>query len=108
MVGVAARRQAVADALRRGLSQRRSCTLLGVARSALGYRSAKSERDAPVVTRMSELAAQYPRFGYRRIRIFLQREGHAMSWGRCWRLWRRARLNRASNPATIRRCARLR
>jgi putative transposase len=41
---------------------------------------------------MATLSAQYPRFGYRRIRIFLEREGHAMSWGRCWRLWRRARL----------------
>jgi hypothetical protein len=27
----------------------------------------------------------------RRIRIFLNREGHAMTWGRCYRLWRRAR-----------------
>ena len=76
----------------RGLSQRRSCTLLGVARSALGYRSTKAEKDAPVLTRMAALGAQYPRFGYRRIRIFLEREGHGMSWGRAWRLWRWARL----------------
>jgi len=41
---------------------------------------------------MAALGAQYPRFGYRRIRIFLEREGHGMSWGRAWRLWRRARL----------------
>jgi len=92
MVGVPARRQAVAHAMRRGLSQRRSCTLLAVARSALGYRSMKAVRDAPVVSRMAALSAQYPRFGYRRIRIFLEREGHGMSWGRAWRLWRRARL----------------
>ena len=78
--------------MRRGLSQRRSCTLLGVARSALGYRSMKAEKDAPVLTRMAALGAQYPRFGYRRIRIFLEREGHGMSWGRAWRLWRCARL----------------
>ena len=45
-----------------------------------------------MLARMSALAAQYPRFGYRRIRIFLEREGHAMSWGRCWRLWRLAKL----------------
>ena len=67
--------------MRRGLSQRRSCTLLGVARSALGYRSAKAEKDAPVLTRMAALAAQYPRYGYRRIRIFLEREGHAHELG---------------------------
>ncbi len=41
---------------------------------------------------MSELAAQYPRYGYRRIAIFLGRDGHAMSFGRAHRLWRRARL----------------
>jgi hypothetical protein len=28
---------------------------------------------------MAALGAQYPRFGYRRIRIFLEHEGHAMS-----------------------------
>ena len=92
MVGVPARREQVAYARRRGLSQRRSCTLLGVARSALGYLSTKAEKDAPVLARMAALGAQYPRFGYRRIRIFLEREGHGMSWGRAWRLWRRARL----------------
>jgi putative transposase len=86
------RREQVAYARRRGLSQRRSCTLLTVARSALGYRSMKAERDAPVLARMAALSAQYPRYGYRRIRIFLGRDGWSMSPGRAWRLWRRARL----------------
>lgn len=92
MVGVPVRREQVAYARRRGLSQRRSCTLLGVARSALDYRSIKATRDAPVRARMAALSAQYPRYGYRRIRIFLGRDGFAMSPGRAWRLWRRARL----------------
>jgi putative transposase len=34
----------------------------------LEYRSRKGAKDAPVVTRMKELSAQYPRYGYRRIR----------------------------------------
>ena len=63
MVGVPARRQTVVHAMGRGLSQRRSCTLLGVAHSALGYRSTKAEKDAPVLARMAALGAQYPRFG---------------------------------------------
>jgi putative transposase len=92
MVSVPVRREQVAYARRRGLSQRRSCTLLTVARSALGYRSMKAERDAPVLARMAALSAQYPRYGYRRIRIFLGRDGWSMSPGRAWRLWRRARL----------------
>jgi putative transposase len=43
--------------------------------------------DAPVVARMMALSAQYPRYGYRRISIFLAREGHAMSMSRAQRLW---------------------
>ena len=92
MVSVPVRREQVAYAGRRGLSQRRSCTLLKVARSALGYQSTKAIEDEPVVARMSVLSAQYPRYGYRRIRIFLGRDGHAMSPGRAHRLWRRAKL----------------
>jgi putative transposase len=41
---------------------------------------------------MSVLSAQYPRYGYRRVRVFLGRDGHAMSLGRAHRLWRRAKL----------------
>jgi putative transposase len=92
MVSVPVRREQVMHATRRGVSQRRACTLMTVARSALGYRSRLAEKDAPVLTRMAALSAQYPRYGYRRIRIFLGRDGYAMSAGRAWRLWRRAGL----------------
>ena len=92
MVSVSARRGGVAYARERGLSARRACTLLRVARSALDYRSRKASADAPVIERMTELARQYSRFGYRRIRIFLARDGHRMSPGRAHRLWRAARL----------------
>ena len=92
MVSVPARRAGVAYATGKGLSQRRACTLLGVGRSALHYSSTKRAKDAPVLARMAELAAQYPRYGYRRIAIFLGRDGHAMSFGRAHRLWRQARL----------------
>jgi putative transposase len=92
MVSVPARREQVAYATGRGLSQRRACTLAKVGRSALHYRSQMAVRDAPVTKRMAELAAQYPRYGYRRVRIFLARDGMAMSVGRAHRLWRKARL----------------
>ena len=49
------------------------------ARSALNYRLVKAVSDAPVLARMAALGAQYPRFSYRRVRIFLDREGHAVS-----------------------------
>jgi putative transposase len=92
MVSVPARRKQVAYAMRRGLSQRRSCTLLEWRGRRWATARSKAVKDGPVLSRMAALGAQYPRFGYRRIRIFLDREGHAMSWGRCHRLWRRAKL----------------
>jgi putative transposase len=92
MVSVPARRSQVAYAAGKGLSQRRACTLIGVGRSALHYRSVKEKKDAPVLKRMAELSALYPRYGYRRIAVFLGRDGHRLSFGRAHRLWRRAQL----------------
>jgi putative transposase len=41
---------------------------------------------------MRELAGRYPRYGYRRIQIFLARQGLPMSADRAYRLWRQAGL----------------
>jgi putative transposase len=41
---------------------------------------------------MRELAAQYPRYGYRRIQVFLERRGQIMSADRAHRIWRQAGL----------------
>lgn len=92
MVSSQARREQVVFECERGLSKRRACELLQVARSALSYRSKRAEHDAPSLEAMRRLAAQYPRYGYRRIRIFLRREGHLMSRHRAHRLWRLAGL----------------
>jgi putative transposase len=94
MVSVPARRSCVAFASGRGLSQRRACTLLGVARSALKYESTKAVTDAPVVAQMKVRAGEFPRFGYRRIQVYLERDGFKMSPGRMHRLWRREGLQR--------------
>jgi putative transposase len=58
----------------------------------MGYESTLARRDAPVVTAMRELAAQYPRFGYRRIQVFLERQGLSMSADRAYRIWKKAGL----------------
>ena len=92
MVSVRGRRQQVEYARKRGLSCRRACALVQVARSSLRYESRLATKDAPIATRMRELAAQYPRYGYRRVRIFLGREGHVMGPDRAHRLWRQAGL----------------
>ena len=92
MVSAQARRRQVDYARQRGLSARRACALLSVARSTLGYESRLAAKDAPIVAAMRRLSAQYPRFGYRRIQVFLEREGHRMSADRAHRIWRQAGL----------------
>jgi putative transposase len=105
MVSAPVRREQVAFAVARGASQRRACNLLSVARSTLGYESRLTAKDAPVKAAMHRLAADYPRFGYRRINVFLGREGQTMSPDRAYRIWsqeglqvpRRRRRRRASS-----------
>src|SRR5271170_6155491 len=88
MVSALVRRQQVAYVCQRGRSVRRACALLSVARSTLGYRSKVAQKDAPVLKAMRELSAQYPRYGYRRIQVFLERQGQVMSADRVHRIWR--------------------
>ena len=92
MVSALARRKQVAYVRRRGISLRRACALLQVARSTMGYESVLAKRDAPVIAAMREIAAQYPRYGYRRIQVFLARRGLAMSADRAYRIWKKAGL----------------
>jgi len=58
-----------------------------MSRSGVGYVAIRPRRDAEVVEKMRRLSAKYPRYGYRRIRIFLGREGHVMNAKRAHRLW---------------------
>ncbi len=92
MVSACARRKQIAYVRKRGISLRRSCALLQVARSTIGYKSALARRDEPVIAVMRELAAQYPRYGYRRIQVFLARRGLVMSADRAYRIWKKAGL----------------
>lgn len=88
MVSVPARREQVLYAHKRGLSLTTSCTLMSVARSTLRYGSRMAIKDAPVIAAMRRYSAQFPRFGYRRINIYLEREGLPMSFDRTHRIWR--------------------
>jgi putative transposase len=49
-------------------------------------------KDASVIEAMKKLSGIYPRFGYRRIQIFLQRDGIHLGKDRCGRLWAKAGL----------------
>lgn len=102
MVSSQARRDQVALAMERGHSQRQACKLIELPRSILKYRSRRAERDVSALDAMRRIAATYPPYGYRRVRIFLHREGHVMSPDRAYRLWRTAglQLPRRSTPCT--------
>ena len=89
MVTPAAKRQAVAHLCASyEVSQRRACNVLGVDRTSMRYRSRRPD-DAVLRARMRDLAAQRRRFGYRRLRILLDREGTRMNHKKFRRLYRK-------------------
>lgn len=92
MVSPRARRDQVKVAVARGMSTRSACALFGVARSSLKRTSTLDVKDVPLMNRMAELAAKHPRFGYRRVRELLRREGLPMSCERVLRLWQKSSL----------------
>lgn len=73
-----ARRKQAAFARERGLSERRHCGLLRFARSTLGYELRLPVKNGPVIEAKKQLSSQYPRYGYRSIRILLKRQGHQL------------------------------
>jgi len=56
------------------MSQRRACGLMEVHRATCRYQRRRSE-DGPLRERLRALAEERRRFGYRRLRILLVREG---------------------------------
>jgi putative transposase len=95
VVGPQAKREAVRVVREEaGLSERHACGLIGMHRGSWRYR--QRERDEGALrTRLRELATERPRFGYRRLYIFLRREkteGGTARWPvdhkRVYRLYR--------------------
>ena len=71
-----AQRRAAAGWLREryAFSERRACRLVGIGRTSARYRTVRGG-DAAVRARLRALAAERPRFGYRRLHALLRREG---------------------------------
>ncbi len=76
----------------RGISIRRACVLLSVARSSVGYVSRLDERDKPLERQLRRFVERYPRRGYRQAWRWLRRKGHRVNRKRVYRLWCRAGL----------------
>lgn len=72
---------------RYAFSERRACRLVGIGRTTARYRTARGD-DAAVRARLRDLAAERPRFGYRRLHALLRREGIVVNHKRVARLYR--------------------
>ena len=88
MVTPDAKRDAVAYARETyGLSERRACQLVGIARRVVRYVPTRQD-DAGLRSRLRALASERRRFGYRRLRYLLQREGLAPNHKKLLRIYR--------------------
>lgn len=92
MVTPAAKREAVAHLCSAfDMSERRACKVTGSVRMTVRYRSRRPD-DGELRVRLRALAHVRRRFGYRRLLIFLQREGFMVNHKRLFRLYREERL----------------
>jgi putative transposase len=85
-----------------GLSERRGCALIGVARSYARYESRRRE-DKELLKVLKRIAFRYPRYGYRRAWALLRRGGRRVNLKKVLRLWRKAGLTLKRRRTRIRR-----
>jgi len=72
-------------------SQRRACSLVGLAPKVYRHRSRRPD-DGALRARLKGLAAERRRFGYRRLHLLLKREGVAVNHKKLFRIYREERL----------------
>ncbi len=92
MVSALARRDMVGLAVGKGLSVRRACALVRVARSSLSYISRMKRKDAELSDKLRQIARTHTRYGYRRATALIKQEGVAINPKRVYRLWRKVGL----------------
>jgi putative transposase len=87
------RRSAVRDAQQgAGISERRASRLIGVERATFRYGCRRADQEE-LAERMTALAARRRRFGYRRLRTLLRREGKTVNVKRTCRVCRHLGLS---------------
>jgi len=88
MVTPAVKREAVAHLKSdHEMSERRACKVIGCDRMTVRYRSRRPD-DPKLRERLKALAHERRRFGYRRLLIFLRREGFVLNHKRLFRIYR--------------------
>lgn len=108
MVKPAARRQAAHYAQQTySISERRAGRIIGIGNASLRYRSRRPD-DSSVRTSLKAVAAERPRFGYRRLGVMLERAGVRVNHKKLYRLYkeeglvlRRKRRQRASTATRV-------
>ncbi len=92
MVTPAVKREAVAHLkAAHEMSERRACQVIGCVRMTIRYHSRRPD-DPRLRERLVTLARERRRFGYRRLLIFLRREGFVVNHKRLFRIYREERL----------------
>jgi transposase InsO family protein len=93
VVTPAARREAVAILVEvHGMSERRACSAIEADRTSVRYRSRRPD-DAELRERLTVLAGERRRFGYRRLHVLLRREGYVVNRKKTQRLYREEGLS---------------
>ncbi len=89
-----ARRRQIVERVRceLGVSERRACRVLCQPRSTQRHHPLISVLERRLVRRITELACEYGRYGYRRITALLRQEGYRVNHKRVERIWRQEGL----------------
>ena len=69
-------------------TQRRTCKVIGLARSTHLYKAVSKDRDDLLRLALIRLAKKYGRYGYRKIAALLRIEGWPVNYKKVERLWR--------------------
>lgn len=83
--------------MERGISQRRACVLVELARSSLHYQP-RPDRNTDLRERLHAFAQRRRRWGYRKAWDALRRQGKAVNKKRVHRLWKQERLQIQKRP----------
>jgi transposase InsO family protein len=86
-VAVAARREVVRQLRERGLSERQALRLVGMSASTLRYQP-RDDCNGRLRERLTELAGQHRRHGYRMLHSSLRIDGWAINVKRTYRVYR--------------------
>ncbi|MDP2943086.1 MAG: IS3 family transposase [Candidatus Omnitrophota bacterium] len=76
----------------KNVSERRICRVIGQSRSTQRYRCIVQDSDVRLTARVTELAREYGRYGYRRVTALLRHEGWRVNHKKVQGIWRREGL----------------